>query len=82
MQALTWSKETFKDVASQFIFSQAHRWLLEGATVEDILKNETENLLRSACNVVNQSTSQTSNLMEQSRMEASAELVKILSSRL
>ena len=79
--ALEWSKETFKDAAALKTFLNALIWL-DRSSVEKIVEVTREELLFTASYCANQSTSATANLMELSKLEAKAELVKLLSGSL
>jgi len=79
--ALEWSAETFKFVAKLKVFSTALAWL-DTNSVEKVVEFIQEEILSTTSYCANQSTSATANLMELSKLEAKAELIKLLSGRL
>lgn len=77
--ALEWSKNTFKDAACLRVFSNALTLLDKTIDIEKEISHLKSEILRAAANCANQSTSQTSNLMDQSMLEAKTELLGVLS---
>lgn len=81
--ALEWSQQTFKDAAAQRVFNKVLA-LLENDEVDGVdgvvieLKSD---IIFMASHITNKSTSATSNLLDEAKLEATVEALKILSAR-
>lgn len=76
-EALEWAQDTFDNAARLEAFQRVRGQLDKGVALEDIIKGHMQQLKNHA-RAPERSTSQSSNLIERSRLAATSEIIEML----